>query len=85
MFAMTTNASVSAPTTTHNATVPSPTSRSWRKLCGGCLKPGLPLIKTLRPLVRPKFPLKVREVQNNRSLLRYRVHAGRTAATGAIV
>lgn len=56
MFAMTTSASVSVPTSIPSATVPSPTSRSWRKLCWGCLKLGLPLIKTLRPLVRRKFP-----------------------------
>lgn len=51
MCATKTNASVSAPTSIPNATVPSPTSRLWRTPCWGCLSPGLPLIKTLRTLV----------------------------------
>lgn len=83
MFAMTTSASVSVPTSIPSATVPSPTSRSWRKLCWGCLKPGLPLIKTLRPLVRRKnSPLKVQEVQN---YCRCRACAGRAAAAAVAI
>lgn len=49
---MTTGASASALTSIPSATVPSQTFRLWRTPCWECRKPGPPLTKTLRPLVR---------------------------------
>lgn len=82
MFAMTTSASVSVPTSIPSATVPSPTSRSWRRLCWGCLKPGLPTIKTLRPLVRRNFPPPTWKLKN---YCRCRVCSGCAAAAAVAI